>query len=303
MACVLGLPAAGVLTVVVWWSVADYLEARRTAPLDRQRIEELIEKARADSSWKPALEAEYERQKQVSLERDARRVRYAYVILVSSVTFLVCAKWFVSLGGERPPDLEEIRQHRGDSVAHAPKHAGWRTRWARLWSTSRARRNGHPVADEIDLRFVDRIVEEEGRGIEAAIPILQRIQRHYRYLPDEALRRVCELTEITPAQIAGVSSFYAQFRRSPVGRHIIKVCHGTACHVAGAREITEEIRRRLNIAPDADTDADRFFTVDEVACLGCCSLAPVIMIDETTAGKLTPVTACEAIEAFRAEHG
>ena len=65
--------------------------------------------------------------------------------------------------------------------------------------------------------------------------MLQAIQSHYRYLPDEALRRVCERTEITPAQIAGSSSFYGQFRRSPVGRHVVRVCHGTACHVAGAR--------------------------------------------------------------------
>ncbi|HID23593.1 MAG TPA: NAD(P)H-dependent oxidoreductase subunit E [Planctomycetaceae bacterium] len=215
---------------------------------------------------------------------------------------LLCAKWFVSLEGERPPDLDEIRKHRGDSVATTRAHSRWKSLKDWIREGLRAERNGQPALEQIDLDFVDRIVAEEGRGVEAAIPILQRIQQHYRYLPDEALRRVCELTEISPAQIAGVSSFYAQFRRSPVGRHIIKVCHGTACHVAGAREITEEIRRRLNIPPDADTDPDRFFTVDEVACLGCCSLAPVIMIDETTAGKLTPATACEAIGAFRAEH-
>ena len=82
-----------------------------------------------------------------------------------------------------------------------------------------------------------------GRGKEAAIPLLQAIQNHYRYLPDDALRRLCELTDITPAEIAGTSSFYGQFRRSPVGKHIVRVCHGTACHVSGARQITEELRR------------------------------------------------------------
>ena len=101
----------------------------------------------------------------------------------------------------------------------------------------------------------------------------------------------------TPAQIAGTSSFYAQFRRSPVGRHVVRVCHGTACHVAGAEQITQELRRHLDIAPDADTDPRRLFTVDAVACLGCCSLAPVMMIEEDTVGRLTPASARQALDA------
>jgi NADH-quinone oxidoreductase subunit F len=147
----------------------------------------------------------------------------------------------------------------------------------------------------IDLAFVDEIVAREGRGKEAAIILLQAIQSHYRYLPDEALHRLCELTEITPAEVAGTSSFYGQFRRSPVGKHVIRVCHGTACHVAGARQITEELRRHLAIPEGADTDAQRLFTVDEVACLGCCSLAPVLTVDGHTSGRLTPATACDAV--------
>ncbi len=152
------------------------------------------------------------------------------------------------------------------------------------------------AAPELDLSFVDQVVAQIGRGKEAAIPLLQAIQDHYRYLPDEALRRVCELTEITPAEIAGTSSFYGQFRRSPVGEHIVRVCHGTACHVSGARQITEELRRYLAIPDGEDTDGARLFTLDEVACLGCCSLAPVLMVDGHTAGKLTPATACDALK-------
>jgi NADH:ubiquinone oxidoreductase subunit E len=151
-------------------------------------------------------------------------------------------------------------------------------------------------APELDLTFVDHLVSQIGRGKEAAIPLLQAIQTHYRYLPDDALRRICELTEITPAEIAGTSSFYGQFRRSPVGEHIVRVCHGTACHVSGARQITEELRRYLTIPDGEDTDAARMFTLDEVACLGCCSLAPVLMVDGRTAGKLTPASACEALK-------
>jgi len=151
---------------------------------------------------------------------------------------------------------------------------------------------------EVDLAFVDEIVAASGRGKEAAILLLQAIQGHYRYLPDEALRRLCELTDITPAQVAGTSSFYGQFRRSPVGKHIVRVCHGTACHVAGARQITDELRRYLAIPEGADTDPERLFTVDEVACLGCCSLAPVLMVDGQTAGRLTPASACGALKSF-----
>lgn len=150
----------------------------------------------------------------------------------------------------------------------------------------------------VDLEFVDRVVEEIGRDREAVIPILQALQAHYRYLPPEALRRVCALTEITPAQIEGVASFYAQFRHRPVGEHLIRVCHGTACHVKGAEQVTEAIRRHLKIEADEDTDADGRFTIEPVACLGCCTLAPVMQIDGVTYGHLTRDSAAEAIDDF-----
>jgi NADH:ubiquinone oxidoreductase subunit E len=90
---------------------------------------------------------------------------------------------------------------------------------------------------------------------------LQAIQQHYRYLPDEALRRLCEITEITPAQVAGTSSFYRQFWRSPVGKHIVKVCHGTACHVAG-RQVTDELRHLA--IPDGSDGPGPHVHVEEV---------------------------------------
>ena len=189
-------------------------------------------------------------------------------------------KWYLSRRPAPVPSLEALVAVRFP----APRDARV-GRAVRLAPPPRTRSAG------IDLSFVDELVERVRPQPEAAIPILQAIQSHYRYLPDEALRRVCERTEITPAQIAGSSSFYAQFRRSPVGRHVVRVCHGTACHVAGAEQITEELRRHLAIPPDADTDPRRLFTLDAVACLGCCSLAPVMMIEEETAGRLTPASA------------
>jgi NADH:ubiquinone oxidoreductase subunit E len=212
-------------------------------------------------------------QKKVTAARLARKSRdnaVAWVLIAAAAAFLTFAKGLVKQEKPRRPD--EHRQ------AKAP---------GPLRKTT---------APELDLSFVEQVVAKIGRGKEAAIPLLQAIQNHYRYLPDDALRRVCELTEITPAEIAGTSSFYGQFRRSPVGEHMVRVCHGTACHVSGARQITEELRRFLEIPEGADTDTARMFTLDEVACLGCCSLAPVLMVDGHTAGKLTPATACDALK-------
>ena len=153
---------------------------------------------------------------------------------------------------------------------------------------------------DLDLSFVDRTVERLGRRPDAVIPILQAIQAHYRFLPQEALERVCGLTEITPAAITGVSTFYTQFRHRPVGRHIINVCHGTACHVKGAGLVQDAIEKRLGLSNGEDTDADGLFTVEKVACLGCCTLAPVIQIDRVTYGRLTPSMVPEVIGDFLA---
>jgi len=148
----------------------------------------------------------------------------------------------------------------------------------------------------IDLAAVERIVRAAGTGRDAAIPILQAIQAEYRYLPEAALRRVCELTEITPAQISGVATFFNQFRHQPVGEHIIRVCHGTACHVAGSPLVTEALRRRLGLKDESeDTDREGRFTVEKVPCLGCCTLAPVLQIDDITYGHLTPQSVPEVL--------
>ena len=109
---------------------------------------------------------------------------------------------------------------------------------------------------DLDLTFVDQTIEKLGHEPSVLIPILQAIQRHYRYLPEPALRRVCEITKITPEAIAGVSTFYSQFRHRPVGRHIIHICKGTACHVMGADLIYDAFRRHLNLQEGDDTDVD-----------------------------------------------
>ena len=151
---------------------------------------------------------------------------------------------------------------------------------------------------ELDLTQVDRIVERCGRGAEAVIPVLQAVQEHYGWLPQEALRRVCQISRITAASIAGVSTFYSQFRHRPVGRHIISVCDGTACHVKGAEQVRDAVFRELHVTGDNDTDAEGLFTIQKVACLGCCTLAPVVQIDEVTYGHLTPDTVGRMLRDF-----
>ena len=107
----------------------------------------------------------------------------------------------------------------------------------------------------LDLSFVDEAVAQNRARTGAVVPILQAIQNHYHYLPEEALRRVCELTEITPAAITGVATFYTQFRHRPVGRHRIQVCRGTACHVKGADLVHDALAHQLGLKSGEDTDA------------------------------------------------
>jgi NADH-quinone oxidoreductase subunit F len=155
-------------------------------------------------------------------------------------------------------------------------------------------------APPVDLKAVDEIVARIGTRREHTIAILQALQAHYRYLPLEALQRVCAISEITPPDIAGVSTFYNQFRHRPVGKHLIHVCHGTACHVKGSQLVQDALERHLQLKDGQDTDAAGNFTVEKVACVGCCTLAPVIVIDAATYGHLTPNAVPDAIQDFLA---
>lgn len=146
--------------------------------------------------------------------------------------------------------------------------------------------------------IVDKIIAEKGKDSDKVIPILQAIQGKFNYLPEEALKRVCDSTEITESQITGISTFYSQFRHHPVGKHIVKVCVGTACHVKGAKQVYDSFKRELKIT-EGDTDADKLFTVEEVACLGCCTIAPVVQIDDVTYGHVETGKVAEIIEDFK----
>ncbi len=144
--------------------------------------------------------------------------------------------------------------------------------------------------DEVINKFVGK------KGL--LIPLLQEIQNIERYLSKETLRYVSEKTGIKLADIYGVATFYTMFRLKPQGKHIIRVCKGTACHVSGANSIANSVRQELNLTEEKDTTDDGLFTLMEVACLGCCSLAPVIMINDQTFGKLTSDSVKEVIKKF-----
>jgi NADH-quinone oxidoreductase subunit F len=153
----------------------------------------------------------------------------------------------------------------------------------------------------IDLNKIDSIIAEKGTTKRALIPILQAIQREFNFLPEEALRRVSDTTEIKPAEIIGVASFYSQFRLAPVGEHMVRVCVGTACHVKGAGQVYDALRRELKLKDGQYTDASGKYTIEKVSCLGCCTLAPVVQIDHITYGHITSDKASEIIRDFESQ--
>ncbi len=149
-----------------------------------------------------------------------------------------------------------------------------------------------------DKQIADGILDRSGRDKNRLIPVLQAVQAEWGYLPDEILVYISQNSDFTTADIEGVSSFYSQFRRSPVGEHIISVCNGTACHVKGAESVYNAVKKVLNIAPGDDTDADRKFTIEKVACLGCCTLAPAVQIGDITYGHQTAQTVSAMLDDY-----
>jgi NADH-quinone oxidoreductase E subunit len=134
---------------------------------------------------------------------------------------------------------------------------------------------------------MDAILERHRGQQGALIPILQEVQGIYKYLPKEALKYVAEQTGTPIAQIYGVVTFYSQFHLEPRGRNIVRVCQGTACHVRGGKQILQAMEKKLNVKAGHTTE-DQCFTLETVACLGACGLAPVMQVNGDTHGRLTP---------------
>src|SRR5665811_1378329 len=153
------------------------------------------------------------------------------------------------------------------------------------------------------FKNIDQIITEKGSTKKSLIPILQAIQKEYKYLPEDALRYVSENTQITSAEIMSVASFYSQFRLAPVGEHIIKVCVGTACHVKGAGQVYDAFRREFKLEDGINTNDSGKYTLEKVACLGCCTLAPVVQIDGTTYGHVAPDQVGQIVSDFESFKG
>ena len=153
-------------------------------------------------------------------------------------------------------------------------------------------------ATEIDLDFIRTLLAQYEDDDHSLIEILQRAQEHYGYLPEPVIREIAAGKGISPAKIMGVATFYTQFRLAPVGKYLIMLCKGTACHVNGADGLEKAVCEELGVA-DGGTTADGLFTLKTVACLGCCSLSPVMMINDETYGSLTPEKAKAILREYK----
>lgn len=149
----------------------------------------------------------------------------------------------------------------------------------------------------VDLSKVETIAAEYGSDRGSLIHVLHLVQEEYGYLPKAVLAKVASCTGVPVAQVYGVTTFFAHFRLKPIGRHLVKVCHGTACHVAGAERITAAILQDLDVE-EGEITRDGAYTVERVACLGCCSLAPCMMADEDTHGRLDTAKAKKILKNY-----
>jgi NADH-quinone oxidoreductase subunit E len=142
-------------------------------------------------------------------------------------------------------------------------------------------------------------VVEKYRGKKGvAIPLLADVQREVGYVAEEAVEHVGAELGIPPAELFGVATFYAMFRFQPQGKHVVRLCRGTACHVQGSGLVADQLERTLGVK-DGETTPDLMFTLQYVACLGCCSLAPVMLVGNDAHGRLTPEKAVGVLEDLR----
>lgn len=156
------------------------------------------------------------------------------------------------------------------------------------------------MEEEAMLNDIASMLTASGRERGNLIPILQMIQERHAYIAAESIKMVAEHLKIFPCTVYGVATFYNQFRSNPPGKHQVKVCLGTACHVRGSDIILENFERKLKIRA-GETTPDREFSIDRVACVGCCALAPVAVVDETVHGHVAPSKVEGLILGFQIE--
>jgi len=152
--------------------------------------------------------------------------------------------------------------------------------------------------EKVDLTLLDGLLKKYSGKPGSMISLLQGTQEMYHYVPVSAIKKIAKEANLSESDIFGVVTFYSQFRLYPVGKNIIKVCHGTACHVQNAPDITNALMVELNVE-DGKTTEDRLFTLESVSCLGCCGLAPVITVNEDVYGKLKRADIPKIIQHYK----
>jgi NADH-quinone oxidoreductase subunit E len=161
------------------------------------------------------------------------------------------------------------------------------------------------MAETTSRKFtrVMEILEKNNHDPARLIPILQQVQDDYRYLPEEVMTFIATSLDLPPSHVFGVATFYAHFTLVPKGKHIIRLCDGTACHVRGSEHILNSLHQKLKLSSSKHTTDDMLFTVECVSCLGACGLAPVMVFDEKVHSKMTPEHAIELVDGILAEEG
>ncbi len=155
------------------------------------------------------------------------------------------------------------------------------------------------MEQKIDLTVLDNAIKEYGNEEKALIAILQRAQETYRYLPREIFPYLAEKLDIPEARIYGVATFYENFSLEAKGKYVIKVCDGTACHVRKSIPILEALRKELGLSATKKTTDDFLFTVETVSCLGACSSAPAVMVNDEIYPTMTPESAIELLKTLK----
>jgi NADH-quinone oxidoreductase subunit E len=202
-----------------------------------------------------------------------------------------------------PPETA-VEAQRAPAAPRSPgAQAGQKDGQARSGRPARGRGGGEGGDHAADIARMQRegpaqLVGTRDRYVrkpEELIPMLQTIQKSLGYLPEYALLDLARLTRMPAAAVFGVATFYEQFRMTPGGRHTVRLCRGTACHVRGAERILNDVESAYRVKPGETTD-DGSFTLETVACFGSCALAPVVVVDGAVKGRMTPAKTCRALE-------
>ena len=153
--------------------------------------------------------------------------------------------------------------------------------------------------EQIDYKFIDQVLADHACDASQIIAIMQDVQGKYRYLPKDALRYIANKVGISESKIYGVATFYSQFTLKPRGKYTMGICLGTACYVRGSQQVLDELEKRLGIGV-GETTADGMFTLNATRCIGCCGLAPAMMVNDEVYGRLVPGDVPGIIEKYRA---